>query len=64
MKKDQDAHPHPLQRKTLNESIPGFWVIDGCNGHGSAHGIIQDCLVFHKICATWVPEQFTGKHNI
>jgi hypothetical protein len=20
--------------------------------------------VFHKICATWVPEQFTGKHNI
>jgi hypothetical protein len=29
MKNVQEACPHPLQRKTLIDSIPRFWIIDG-----------------------------------
>jgi hypothetical protein len=34
-----------------------------CTSHGTAHGIIQDRLGFHKVCATWVPKHLTGEHK-
>jgi hypothetical protein len=32
-----------------------------CISHGSAQGIIQDRLQFHKIRARWFPKQLTGE---
>lgn len=69
MKNDQDACPHPLQRKSLYEPVPRFWITDGWLlmkwhiSHGSAHGIIQDWHGLQKVCARWVPKQLTEEHK-
>jgi hypothetical protein len=31
--------------------------------NGSAHGVSQDLFGFHKVCARWVPKQFTREHK-
>jgi hypothetical protein len=30
-------------------------------GHGSAHHIVHDVLLFHKVSARWVPRQLTAE---
>lgn len=72
MQNTLDTHPYQLQRKTLNESTPWFWMINRwCNevvhhkptSHGSTHGIIQDQPGYHKVWARWVPKQLTGEQE-
>jgi hypothetical protein len=31
--------------------------------HGSAQAIVHDDLGYHKVCALWVPKQFTAQHK-
>lgn len=67
-------HPHPLHRKTLNESKPRFWMINRWRhkvahhttiSHGFTQGIIYDQLGYHNVWTRSVPKQLTGeqKHN-
>jgi hypothetical protein len=53
MQNNKDAHPYPLQRKTLNESTPWFsmthrWRHEVAHhipiSHGSTHVIIQETI--------------------
>jgi hypothetical protein len=41
---DQDSCPYPLQKKTLNKSMPWFWIIDWVllTLFGNAQGIIVE----------------------
>jgi hypothetical protein len=34
-----------------------------CISNDSGHGIIQDQLGFHKVCAIWFTRQLTAQHN-
>jgi hypothetical protein len=64
MKNDQDARPRDRATIMDNRRV----TIDEVEHHlrisrGSAHGIIQGRLGFHRVCARWVPKQLTAEHK-